>query len=151
MPEYKILPHKQLSLEKKKTTTTTKKQIHKYKIISQSRTSSILQIQTYLLSQPLLHSAPLSYARSQPLLHSAPLSYARSLPQLTTSAQRPVEGGAREGRRRAGARGRTSLAFWPEAAVRPGCACVPHTCFQNAPSAAGDPRASCCEFLPSGC
>lgn len=137
MPEYKILPHKQLSLEKKKTTTTTKKQIHKYKIISQSRTSSILQIQTYLLSQPLLHSAPLSYARS--------------LPQLTTSAQRPVEGGAREGRRRAGARGRTSLAFWPEAAVRPGCACVPHTCFQNAPSAAGDPRASCCEFLPSGC
>lgn len=61
MPEYKILPHKQLSLEKKQK-TKTKKQIHKYKIISQSRTSSILQIQTYLLSQPLLHSAPLSYA-----------------------------------------------------------------------------------------
>lgn len=41
MPEYKILAHKQLSLEEKKKTNTPK-QIYKYKITSQSRSRSIL-------------------------------------------------------------------------------------------------------------
>lgn len=137
MPEYKILAHKQLSLEEKKKQTPQNRSINIKLHPRAGHAAYYRKIQTYLLSQPLLHSAPLSYTRS--------------LPQFTTAALRPVEGGAREVPRRAGAPGRPSLAFWPEAAVRPGCACAPHTCFQNAPFAARDPRASCCEFLPSGC